>query len=151
MKNSEVQTLFVCGCCKRSLPASAFYINKKTGLPGNYCKECRKTVSRNHRKNEKRSLAYDRESNYPVITSTEDPMLRRELILHALETVAASIERKRRKVRESEFEYESGAASRTGSEPKSKSEPESKPESESVFESESKSKSGPKPELELAD
>ena len=45
MKNSEVQTLFVCGCCKRSLPASAFYINKKTGLPGNYCKECRKTVS----------------------------------------------------------------------------------------------------------
>lgn len=111
MKNSEVQTLFVCGCCKRSLPASAFYINKKTGLPGNYCKECRKTVSRNHRKNEKRSLAYDRESNYPVITSTEDPMLRRELILHALETVAASIERKRRKVRESEFECEPDAES----------------------------------------
>ena len=53
MKSSKVQTLCVCGCCKRSLPASAFYINKKTGLPGNYCKECRKTVSRNHRKNEK--------------------------------------------------------------------------------------------------
>ena len=104
MKSSKVQTLCVCGCCKRSLPASAFYINKKTGLPGNYCKECRKTVSRNHRKNEKRSLACDRESNYPVITSTENPTLRRELILHALETVAASIERKRRKVRESEFE-----------------------------------------------
>ena len=88
MKSSKVQTLCVCGCCKRSLPASAFYINKKTGLPGNYCKECRKTVSRNHRKNEKRSLACDRESSYPVITSTEDPTLRRELILHALETVA---------------------------------------------------------------
>ena len=42
MKSSKVQTLCVCGCCKRSLPASAFYINKKTGLPGNYCKECRK-------------------------------------------------------------------------------------------------------------
>lgn len=66
MKSSKVQTLCVCGCCKRSLPASAFYINKKTGLPGNYCKECRKTVSRNHRKNEKRSLACDRESSYPV-------------------------------------------------------------------------------------
>lgn len=129
MKNSEVQTLFVCGCCKRSLPASAFYINKKTDLPGNYCKECRKTVSRNHRKNEKRSLACARESNYPVITSTEDPTLRRELILHALETVAASIERKRRKVRESAFECESGAESRSGS----------------VFESESKLES------ELAD
>ena len=35
MKSSKVQTLCVCGCCKRSLPASAFYINKKTGLPGN--------------------------------------------------------------------------------------------------------------------
>ena len=77
MKSSKVQTLCVCGCCKRSLPASAFYINKKTGLPGNYCKECRKTVSRNYRKNEKRSLACDRESNYPVITSTENPTLRR--------------------------------------------------------------------------
>ena len=125
MKSSKVQTLCVCGCCKRSLPASAFYINKKTGLPGNYCKECRKTVSRNHRKNEKRSLACDRESNYPVITSTENPTLRRELILHALETVAASIERKRRKVPGSEFQ------------------------SESVFELELESKSGSK--LELAD
>ena len=123
MKSSKVQTLCVCGCCKRSLPASAFYINKKTGLPGNYCKECRKTVSRNHRKNEKRSLACDRESSYPVITSTED----------ALETVAASIERKRRKVRESEFESESG----------------SEFQSESVFELELESKSGSK--LELAD
>ena len=108
MKSSKVQTLCVCGCCKRSLPASAFYINKKTGLPGNYCKECRKTVSRNHRKNEKRSLACDRESSYPVITSTED---------HGLSafSVAASIERKRRKVRESEFEYESGSESQSGS------------------------------------
>lgn len=147
MKNSEVQTLFVCGCCKRSLPASAFYINKKTGLPGNYCKECRKTVSRNHRKNEKRSLAYDRESNYPVITSTEDPMLRRELILHALETVAASIERKRRKVRESEFEYEPDAESRSGSAFESGSELKSELELQLQLQS----KSGPKPELELAD
>lgn len=33
MKSSKVQTLCVCGCCKRSLPASAFYINKKTAFP----------------------------------------------------------------------------------------------------------------------
>ena len=56
-----------------------------------------------------------------------------ELILHALETVAASIERKRRKVRESEFESESG----------------SEFQSESVFELELELKSGSK--LELAD
>lgn len=62
-----------------------------------------------------------------------NPTLRRELILHALETVAASIERKRRKVRESEFESESG----------------SEFQSESVFELELESKSGSK--LELAD
>ncbi|MCR1999666.1 hypothetical protein, partial [Bacteroides acidifaciens] len=115
------------------------------GLPGNYCKECRKTVSRNHRKNEKRSLAYDRESSYPVITSTEDPMLRRELILHALETVAASIERKRRKVRESAFECEPDAESRSGSAFESGS------ESKSELELELQSKSEPKSKSELAD
>ena len=104
MKSSKVQTLCVCGCCKRSLPASAFYINKKTGLPGNYCKECRKSASRNGRKTEKLSLACNKEVSYPVITCTEDPVQRHELILDALKTVAASIERKRRKVCESELE-----------------------------------------------
>ena len=108
MKSSKVQTLCVCGCCKRSLPASAVYINKKTGLPGNYCKECRKTVSRNHRKNEKRSLACDRESNYPVITSTENPTLRRELILHALESESGS-EFQSESVFELELESKSGS------------------------------------------
>ena len=60
-------------------------------------------------------------------------LYRTHVILHALETVAASIERKRRKVRESEFEYESGSESQSGS----------------VFELELESKSGSK--LELAD
>lgn len=104
MKTSKEPILYVCGCCKRSLPANAFYINKKTGLPGNYCKECRKSASRNGRKTEKLSLVCNKEVSYPVITCTEDPVLRHELILHALEIVAASMERKRRKVRESEFE-----------------------------------------------
>ena len=75
MKSSKVQTLCVCGCCKRSLPASAFYINKKTGLPGNYCKECRKTVSRNHRKNEKRSLACDNLNPNQVLNSNPNQSL----------------------------------------------------------------------------
>ncbi len=116
MKTFKKQTLCVCGCCKRSLPVTAFYINKKTGLPGNYCKECRKSVSRNYRENEKHSLTCDRERNYPVITCTEDPVLRRKLILHALATVAASIERKKRKVSESELETESQTETESESE-----------------------------------
>ena len=128
MKSSKVKHCAFADVANALFRQVPFYINKKTGLPGNYCKECRKTVSRNYRKNEKRSLACDRESNYPVITSTENPTLRRELILHALETVAASIERKRRKVRESEFESESG----------------SEFQSESVFELELELKSGSK-------
>ena len=104
MKTLKEQTLCVCGCCKRSLPADAFYINRKTGLPNNYCKECRKSASRNSRKNEKLSLACGKEVSYPVITCTEDPVLRHKLILHALETVTASIKRKKYKVRESESE-----------------------------------------------
>jgi len=110
METSKEPTLYVCGCCKRSLPADAFYINKKTGLPGNYCKECRKSISRNFRQAEKQTLAYDREGCYPVITSTEDPELRRKLILHALAIVAASMEQKRRRVSQSELDADSELA-----------------------------------------
>ena len=104
MKTLEEQTLRVCGCCKRPLPTDAFYISRATGLPGNYCKECRKSASRNGRQKEKCSLTCDKEAAYPVITRTEDPALRHALILHALGVVSASMERKRRKDRESEFE-----------------------------------------------
>ena len=103
MKTLEEQTLRVCGCCKRPLPTDAFYISRATGLPGNYCKECRKSASRNSRQKEKCSLTCGKEESYPVITRTEDPALRHALILHALEVVSASMERKRRKERESEL------------------------------------------------
>lgn len=102
MKTSKTQSLSVCGCCKRRLPVSAFYINKKTGRPDNYCKECRKSVSRARRKNEKHTLACGKEAERLLITTTEDPVLRRALILHALRVVAESIERKRRKMVEAE-------------------------------------------------
>ena len=49
MKTLEEQTLRVCGCCKRPLLIDVFYISRATGLPGNYCKECRKSVNRNSR------------------------------------------------------------------------------------------------------
>ena len=104
MKTLKEQTLCVCGCCKRSLPADAFYINRKTGLPGNYCKECRKSASRKYRKTEKRTLARDDREPYPVITSTKDPDLRQKLILSALQTVRASIKRKKQKLCEVEAE-----------------------------------------------
>lgn len=104
MKALKKHTHYVCGCCKRSLPATAFYMDKKTGRPGNYCKECRKSASRAHRSNEKFTLLNDSEPDRPIITRTEDPVLRQELIIQALRTVAASIERKRKKLREAEAE-----------------------------------------------
>ena len=104
MKTLEEQTLHVCGCCKRPLPTDAFYISRATGLPGNYCKECRKSASRKYRKTEKRTLARDDREPYPVITSTKDPDLRQKLILSALQTVRASIKRKKQKLCEVEAE-----------------------------------------------
>lgn len=103
MKILRKQTHYVCGCCKQSLPASAFYLNKRTGLPSNYCKECRKASSRNNRENEKRMLLAGKKVSYPVITLVEDPAERLELIHHALRVVAASIECKRRKAIEAEY------------------------------------------------
>ena len=97
METLQKQTLYVCGCCKHTLPSEAFYVDKKTGLPNNYCKECRKSASRKYRKTEKRTLARDDREPYPVITSTK-------LILSALQTVRASIKRKKQKLCEVEAE-----------------------------------------------
>lgn len=104
MDTLQKQTLYVCGCCKHTLPSEAFYVDKKTGLPNNYCKECRKSASRKYRKTEKRTLARDDREPYPVITSTKDPDLRQKLILSALQTVRASIKRKKQKLCEVEAE-----------------------------------------------
>ena len=60
-------------------------MNKKTQSPDKYCKECRKSLSRRQ---------YGRVS-YPVITQTEDRETRLRLILHALEVVRLSMERKK--------------------------------------------------------
>ena len=104
METLQKQTLYVCGCCKHTLPSEAFYVDKKTGLPNNYCKECRKSASRKYRKTEKRTLARDDREPYPVITSTKDPDLRQKLILSALQIVRASIKRKKQKLCEVESE-----------------------------------------------
>ena len=104
METLQKQTLYACGCCKQTLPSDAFYVDKRTGLPSNYCKECRKSASRKYRKTEKRTLARDDREPYPVITSTKDPDLRQKLILSALQTVRASIKRKKQKLCEVEAE-----------------------------------------------
>ncbi len=102
METFKNLSLHVCGCCKRTLPIEAFYLDKKTGCPGNYCKECRKSASRKHRNVEKHSSVNKDKTIYPVITRIKDPTVRKELIRRALETVYASIERKRRKLQEIE-------------------------------------------------
>ena len=106
METLQKQTLYACGCCKQTLPSDAFYVDKRTGLPGNYCKECRKSASRKHRKAEKRTLVREDREPYPVIPSTKAPELRRKLILSALQTVRASIKQKKQKLCEVETELD---------------------------------------------
>lgn len=73
-------------------------MNKKTQSPDKYCKECRKSLSRRQYGSGKKlphcSLSGGRVS-YPVITQTEDRETRLRLILHALEVVRLSMERKK--------------------------------------------------------
>lgn len=106
LDSTKASGSYVCGRCKRSLPAEAFYINKKTGCPESYCKECRKAISQQQRDIDKSNLVTKCHTEYPVITRMTDPTLRKALILRALQTVAASIERKRQKLRESDADAE---------------------------------------------
>ena len=88
----------LCKSCKRELPLESFYMNKKTQSPDKYCKECRKSLSRRQYGSGKKlphcSLSGGRVS-YPVITQTEDRETRLRLILHALQVVRLSMERKK--------------------------------------------------------
>lgn len=91
------QVLYVCGCCKQALPAEAFYVDRKTQRPNNYCKECRKNFSRKQREADK-CMPFLKENHvYPVITQTKDPVIRMSLLRHALQVVAESIARKNKK------------------------------------------------------
>lgn len=98
---SKEQTLQVCGrCgrCKRILPAEDFYFNKRTGIPDNYCKECRRLASQKHRKKKKQILAdRKKKADTPIITNTKDPALQRKLIRKAFLTIADRIKRKKEK------------------------------------------------------
>ncbi len=97
MKDLETTITRCCSCCKRELPLNAFYFNKQQQCPDRYCKACRKTRSQESYRTNEYSRNVNKRSDYLVITQVRDPEIRKELILHALRTVAESIKRKRLK------------------------------------------------------
>lgn len=104
MNHSIVIATHHCGCCKQELPIEAFYISQRTQHPDNYCKECRKKVSRKQRKRYRSIQIVEKPRSYPVITEIKDSDQRMRLLLHSLQMVAESIKRKRRKRWEKEDE-----------------------------------------------
>lgn len=106
MKTSETPALYACSRCKRMLPAEAYYVNKKTGTPTRYCKECQKAATRDSRLGRKHLLIRTDRPDYPVITAIEDPVVRMALLMEALKKVAESIRRKRERERQAEWEAE---------------------------------------------
>lgn len=94
----------ICKNCKRELSLEFFYVNKATQCPDKYCKECRKSLSRRQYISGKKlpGIALSGRLPYPVITQIEDRDTRVQLILHALQIVHFSMERKKRKVQEEE-------------------------------------------------
>ena len=102
MNNLTQQQLHACGNCHRELPLSDYYITR--GKRDNYCKHCRREAARdNYLEARRRSLI---RKPYIVITEVDDPEVRLLLIKKALQTVRQSIERKRQRERELEYEAE---------------------------------------------
>ncbi len=95
MSNPTDQNLYVCGSCKRELPQECFYVTK-AGQRDRYCKECRRRHSA-QRYTTNRRAENRRRRTYPVITQISDPAVRLALIKRALQAVAQSVERRRRK------------------------------------------------------
>lgn len=93
-----------CGACGRELPLTEFYINKRTGRIGNYCKECRRRFSVERYR---RAQFGECPADYPVITATADTTRRMALILHARQVVRSRVMRRLRRLREEEAAAES--------------------------------------------
>lgn len=102
MNNLENATAHYCGQCKRKLPLDAFYFNKRRQCFDRYCKDCRKERSRIYYQKKEETQYVNERTDYPVITRTEDPEKRTELILHAMQVVRASVLQKCKKQREEE-------------------------------------------------
>lgn len=102
MNNLTQQQLHECGNCHRKLPQSDYYITR--GKRDNYCKHCRREAARGSYIEARRRLLIRKP--YIVITEVDDPEVRLLLIKKALQTVRQSIERKRQRERELEYEAE---------------------------------------------
>lgn len=98
-----------CLCCLRQLPDSHFYAKNKRNKPDSYCKDCRRAMNRQRRK-ERVCLPEEEDAPplYPVITRIGQPEVRMQLILDALQTVRDNARRKCRKRHAEEFLQETG-------------------------------------------
>ena len=102
LMQQEQQQLHECANCHRELPQSDYYITR--GKRDCYCKLCRRNTARGtYIEALRRSLV---RKPYIVITEVDDPEVRLLLIKKALQTVRQSIERKRQRERELEYEAE---------------------------------------------
>lgn len=98
-----------CPCCLRQLPDSHFYAKNKQNEPDSYCKDCRKAMNRQRRKEKTCPDAKDDAPPlYPVITRVGEREVRMQLILNALQTVRDNARRKCRKRHKEEFRTETG-------------------------------------------
>ena len=100
MEKNIIKTTCYCGHCHRQLPADDFYLNSKTQTPDRYCIACRKEINRTRYR---KSHCENGSCHYPVITDTTDAQLRMALIMNALRVVHESIERKRKRLCETEY------------------------------------------------
>lgn len=106
MQESSAQQagLRICRRCKRSLPPEEFYRIRTGDHLDCYCKSCRRSTSREQRKKDLYARFIDKKPSYPVITALSDNQeMRMVLINKALGRVRKSIEQKREKEKEKEF------------------------------------------------
>ena len=88
------QKLKTCVLCQQEKKITEFSINRR-GDVDSYCTLCRRAVSR--RMYLQFRVGFLTPRSYPVITETDDPERRMELIRRAKRTVQASIERRQMK------------------------------------------------------
>ena len=90
-----------CSRCHRTLPADHFYrINKSTGKPDAYCKDCRRQLNRQRQDASGADLPPTPRRPRTLIFEEPDRERRMQLIMQARRVVQASIMRKQRRMRE---------------------------------------------------
>lgn len=98
-------TLYVCSCCRRTLPATEFYINPTSGYRDFYCKVCRSNNSRLHRIKRICSQEGNKRASYPLLTdSQEDLQTRLKMLRHALQVVRQKVEHKKELLKQQEYD-----------------------------------------------